>query len=105
VTRLLLVGLVGLVAVALAGCNATKRELTVVFVAGTTTDQHIAALRACTGVAPHTTPEPQPTSTRFASSDVRFRIDAASDRDISQLEACLAKQPGVQGFQDSNDST
>jgi len=105
VTRPLLLGVVGLLALALTGCNATKRELTVVFAAGATAAQHTAALKTCTGAAPHTTPEPQPTSTRFPGSDVRFRIDSANDADISKLEACLAKQPGVQGFQDSADST
>jgi hypothetical protein len=88
------------------GCNATRRELTVVFTPATTTDQRAAALRACTGAAPHTSPEPIPTPTgrrgiERIGSLVRFRIDAADDRDLARLEECLQKQPGVQGFQDS----
>ena len=89
-----------------SGCNATRRELTVVFTPGTTADQRAAVLRACTGAAPHTSPEPIPTPTGTRGIQrtgplVRFRIDAADDRDIARLEACLEKQPGVQGFQDS----
>jgi hypothetical protein len=88
------------------GCNATRRELTVVFTPATTTDQRAAALRACTGAAPHTSPEPIPTPTgrrgiERTGAPVRFRIDAANDRDLARLEECLQKQPGVQGFQDS----
>jgi hypothetical protein len=90
----------------LGGCTGAKRELTVVFAAGTTTDQRAAASRACTGAAPHTSPEPIPTpsSTRGiqrTGSLVRFRIDSASDHDLARLEDCLQKQPGVKGFQDS----
>jgi hypothetical protein len=88
-----------------SGCNATRRELTVVFSAGSSKADHAAALHACTGAAPHTTPEPMPTSTRFTAPDARFRIDSASDKDIARLETCLQKQPGVVGFQDSADST
>lgn len=88
------------------GCNATRRELTVVFTPGTSNDQRAAALRACTGAAPHTSPEPIPTPTgqrgiERTGSLVRFRIDAANDQNIARLEECLQKQPGVQGFQDS----
>lgn len=96
--------LVGLVAgtVAVTGCNATKRELTVVFAPGATQAQQATALRACTGAAPHTTPEPMPTpGGRFKAPGVRFRIDHADDRDLARLEACLQRQPGVRGFQDS----
>ena len=100
------VAAVGLVGVTLAGCNGTKRELTVVFDAGTTADQRAAASQACAGVAPHTSPEPIPTPSGIrgierTGSLVRFRIDSASDRDIARLEECLQKQTGVKGFQDS----
>ena len=90
----------------LSGCNSStlnRRELVVYFTAGATADQHAAALHACTGVAPHTSPEPIVQSSFAASrvSDVRFRIDHADDHDLAQLEACLARQPGVVGAQDS----
>jgi hypothetical protein len=91
---------------AVTGCNATKRELTVVFVNGASAAQQESALRVCTGAAPHTSPEPLPTpGGRFKSPGIRFRIDSADDRDIARLEACLEKQPGVRGFQDSADSS
>jgi hypothetical protein len=32
-------------------------------------------------------------------SDVRFRTDHASDKDIAELEACLDRQPDVAGFE------
>jgi hypothetical protein len=90
----------------LVGCNATRRELTIVFAPGTPEQQRTAAMQACAGAAPHTSPEPvpTPTSTRGVARLgplIRFRIDRASDRDIARLEQCLQKQPGVQGFQDS----
>ena len=95
-----------LAATAAAGCNATRRELTVVFSAGTTTDQRAHVLQACGASAPHVSPEPllTPAGTRGIERTgalVRFRIDSASDRDIARLEACLQQQPGVKGFQDS----
>jgi hypothetical protein len=95
-------GLLGLLAV--SGCNnAYRRELVVVFEPDATPEMHAATLKACTGVAPHTSPEPIVPSSYAAGrlSDVRFRIDHANDRDIAQLETCLGKQPGVRGAQDS----
>ena len=89
---------------AVAGCaNAYRRELVVVFSPDATPAMHAAALKACTGAAPHTSPEPIVRSSFAASrvSDVRFRIDHANDREISLLQACLGRQPGVIGAQDS----
>jgi hypothetical protein len=105
VTRLLLACLAVAGVVMTSGCNATKRELVVVFASSATPAQHAAALHACAGAAAHATPEPMPTAGgRVVGSDVRFRIDAANDRDIAKLESCLQRQAGVQGFQDSSDS-
>jgi hypothetical protein len=104
VTRLLLACLAMAGLVIASGCNATKRELVVVFTSSATPAQHEAALRACTSAAPHATPEPMPTGGHVVGSDVRFRIDSANDKDIAALESCLQRQPGVQGFQDSSDS-
>ena len=104
-TWLLLAG-VAAGTVSVTGCNATRRELTVVFTPGATDAQRTAAWRACTGAAPHTSPEPIPTPSGHRGIQrqgplVRFRIDAANDQDIARLEECLGKQAGVQGFQDS----
>ena len=98
---------VSLAAVVLAGCSQ-ERELVVHFDAGTPADVRVAALRACTGVAPNTSPEPLPSPSAYLSAqvnDVRFRIDSADDRDIAQLETCLSKQPGVYGFEDTTGLT
>jgi len=105
-TALLLAGAVA-AAVAVTGCNATRRELTVVFTPTATDAQRVAAWHACTGAAPRTSPEPIPTPSGNRGIErqgplVRFRIDAANDQDIARLEECLGKQAGVQGFQDSS---
>lgn len=107
--RTLTPGLTLLVVLALAACNAafSKREIVVHFTATARPDQHQAALAACTGVAPHTSPEPI-VHDKFASSrvaDVRFRVDKADDHDLAQLYICLGKQPGVLGVSDPQDMT
>lgn len=94
-------------ALSITGCNATRRELTVVFTPTATDAQRVGALHACTGAAPRTSPEPVPTPSGTRGIQrlgplVRFRIDAANDQDIARLEECLQKQAGVQGFQDSS---
>jgi hypothetical protein len=95
------------VALAVSGCKGTQREVIVFFASDATQTQHEDALRACTGAAKNTSPEPiQPGTHRVApTSDVRFRIDKANDHDIAQLEMCLTKQPGVIGVQDTMDTT
>ena len=100
-TTLVVAGLLALT----AGCNATKRELVVMFSGASTAAQHLSARTSCTGVAAHTTPEPLASSTGGGNPDVRFRIDKASDKDIATLESCLQRQPGVSGFKDTNDET
>ncbi|MDQ1696942.1 MAG: hypothetical protein QOJ03_2295 [Frankiaceae bacterium] len=91
------------------GCNAAfgKREIVVHFTTEATSAQHRDALTACTGAAPHTSPEPIVHS-KYASSrvaDVRFRVDRANDHDLAQLYNCLGKQPGVLGVSDPLDMT
>lgn len=90
-----------------AGCKGTQREVIVFFAADATQADHENVLKVCTGVAKHTSPEPITAGTHRVAptSDVRFRIDNANDRDIAQLEACLTKQPGVVGVQDTMDTT
>jgi hypothetical protein len=89
----------------IGGCDASisKRELVVHFDPDATAEQHAAAREACIGAAPRTSPEPI-VHNQYAISrikDVRFRIDKANDKDIAQLESCLAEQPGVIGFEDT----
>lgn len=94
---------VATLAVTLAGCNATKREIVVVFRPDATAAMHQAVLQACANAAPHVSAEPIVASTSRVGqeSDVRFRVDSADDHDIAQLETCLEKQPGVIGVQDT----
>lgn len=93
---------VAVVLAALTGCNdsaLTKRELVVYFNATATDAQQRATLKACSGVAPHTSPEPILVS-KYASDRVgavRFRVDHASDHDLAVLYRCLHDQPGVVG--------
>jgi hypothetical protein len=106
VVRIVGVGVLTGTLMATAGCNATKREITVVFDPGTPDAQREAALRACTGAAPHTSPEPVVRPSARPGGPTRnvgitFRVDKANDRDLAHLESCLQKQPGVRGFQDS----
>jgi hypothetical protein len=93
------------VLIGVSGCDASlsKRELVVHFDPEATSEQHAAAREACATAAPRTSPEPI-VHNQYAISrikDVRFRIDHANDKDIAQLQACLAKQPGVVGFEDT----
>jgi hypothetical protein len=87
-----------------AGCNKqglTRRELVVHFAPSASASEHDAARSACATAAPHASPEPAPTAAQQGpapATDVRFRVDQASDRDINQLLQCLRKQPGVLGF-------
>lgn len=92
---------------AATGCKGAQREVIVFFATDASQSQHEAALRACTGAAPHTSPEPITAGTHRVAptSDVRFRIDKANDHDIAQLEKCLTAQPGVIGVQDTMDTT
>lgn len=89
-------------ALAVAGCNAsalTKREVVVHFYDNASQAEHHAALKACGHVSPDASPEPFTTSGPVSNQvgDVRFRVDHADDKTLSELYTCLAKQPGVQG--------
>jgi hypothetical protein len=104
VRRLALVAVACATAAALSGCNAsslTKQELVVHFVDNATVAERAAALHACAHATPEATPEPFVTTGPVSNqvSDVRFRTDHADDRAIAILEGCLAKQPGVEGFE------
>jgi hypothetical protein len=84
-----------------------KREIVVDFTPQATPQQHVAARAACAHAAPHVSPEPI-VHTHYASthvSDVRFRVDRASDADLAKLSICLNHQPGVLGMDDPMDTT
>jgi hypothetical protein len=99
--------ILAVVALAVGGCKGTQREVIVFFASDAPQSQHEDVLRACTGAAKNTSPEPIAAGTHRVAptSDVRFRIDKANDHDIAELEKCLTKQPGVIGVQDTMDTT
>jgi hypothetical protein len=93
-----------------AGCQAGafgKREIVVHFAPGATEAQHVAARAACAHAAPHASPEPMVHNAHRVTyiNDVRFRVDRADDHDLAKLVGCLARQPGVIGYDDSRDLT
>ncbi|HWB67127.1 MAG TPA: hypothetical protein VG708_09910 [Mycobacteriales bacterium] len=84
------------------GCNTsalTKRELVVYFNPNAPLADHAHALNSCAHATSGATPEPTTSSTlpSQVASDIRFRIDHANDKQLSILEACLQRQPGVVG--------
>lgn len=89
-------------ALALGGCgyggSLAQREVVVIFGAGATQAEHVAAQRNCSGF-PEASPEPIAPS-QYASTNannVRFRVDGASDAQLAALYGCLQKQKGVIG--------
>lgn len=101
---------VGAVALALlaAGCGGkltrglASQEVVVYFSAQATQADHVAVLHACSGL-PGTSPEPLPAASAPRSSqvyDVRFRVDHATNRQLSDLLSCLSGQSrrGVLGY-------
>jgi hypothetical protein len=92
---------------AACGLVYAKREIVVHFTPQATSQQHAAARTACAHAAPNVSPEPID-HTRYPSSlvsDIRFRVDKASDADLAKLSECLRKQPGVVGMDDPMDTT
>jgi hypothetical protein len=81
-----------------AGCawaaSLKARETTVYFDRASTLEQRVAAREACLSF-PHITAEPVATDSlsHRAQTEIRYRVDDASDYDLGQLNACLAKQP------------
>jgi hypothetical protein len=86
------------------GASLRQREIVVRFSPGATPEQHRAVRAACDHFA-GTTAEPLPTSTLASVrlSDVRFRVDDATDAQLAKLEACLSKFPFVAGIDDTSD--
>jgi len=75
-----------------------SRELVVLFQPGATTAEREAVRADCRGNA-RVVPEPPSTSQLPATvlNNVRYRIDAAEDRDLAALYRCLATHPSVRG--------
>lgn len=107
-TAVRLLTVAGVTALAAAGCsqnfNATmgKREVVVMFAPDATRAQQQQVRDACAKVTPRTVPEPMPTgdtgvNRRYA---VRFRVDKATDMDITKLDQCLKRHKVVVGVND-----
>jgi hypothetical protein len=82
----------------LGGCKYSKalgeQEWVVIFKPGATQAQHRLVLASC-GDIPHVAPEPMGNGTMVSEldSNVRFRVDKASDADLAKLSTCLAQFP------------
>ncbi|MDX6226653.1 MAG: hypothetical protein QOI76_43 [Frankiales bacterium] len=93
----------------LGGCKYSaalgKREWVVIFKPGATQDQHKLVLAGCSNI-PHVDPEPMGTGQLVSelASNVRFRIDKASDADLARLSTCIG-QPAFASFVKSYDPT
>lgn len=107
-TAVRLLALAGVTAVAAAGCSQnfdatmSKREVVVLFAPNATRAQQQQARDACAKVTPRTVPEPMPTgesgvNRRYA---VRFRVDKATDSDLTKLDECLKRHKTVIGVND-----
>lgn len=107
-TAVRLLAVAGVTALAAAGCSKnfdaamSKREVVVMFAPNATRAQQQQVRDACAKVTPRTVPEPMPTgdsgvNRRYA---VRFRVDKATDMDITKLDQCLKRHEVVVGVND-----
>jgi hypothetical protein len=93
----------------LSGCKYSqglgKREWVVIFKPGATQLQHEEVLAACSNI-PNVDPEPMGDGKLVSEldSNVRFRVDKASDADLAQLATCFG-QPQFKPFVKSYDPT
>jgi hypothetical protein len=80
----------------LGGCKYSqalaKREWVVIFKPGATQDQHRLVLASC-GNIPNVVPEDMGHGTLVSelASNVRFRVDKASDAQLAELTTCLGQ--------------
>jgi hypothetical protein len=81
------------------GAALSKREVVVIFKPGATQDQHRLVLASC-GSIPHALPEAmgQGTLVSELASNVRYRVDKASDADMQKLVSCFQQFSFVQSY-------
>jgi hypothetical protein len=98
----------GLVA-ALTGCrqtaSLTRQEVVVAFKDGATPADHSRVWTACQPL-PGISPEPLVTKSKYPSvlrSNVRYRVDHATNYQLQQLFNCLRKDPSVTGYDTTGD--
>jgi hypothetical protein len=93
----------------LGGCKysegLSKREWVVIFKPGATQVQHQQLLQACSNI-PNVVPEPMGHGKLVSelASNVRFRVDKASDANLAALATCFG-QPQFASFVQSYDPT
>jgi hypothetical protein len=87
----------------LGGCKYSaalgKREWVVIFKPGATQDQHKLVLATC-GNIPHVVPEAMGDGKLVSEldSNVRFRIDKATDADLAKLSVCFEQFSFVKSY-------
>ncbi len=103
----LAVVLVGGVTAGCAGFDKAfgKREAIVMFRQGTPRSVRLVVRATCSHL-PRARPEPLPTDQKLSDllNDVRYRIDDASDADLSRLENCLTRFSSVRGVETPQDN-
>jgi hypothetical protein len=99
----------GLPAVMLTGCRQTaslsKQEVVVAFTLTATQADHARVWALCQHVG-GATPEPLVTKSKYPAtlrSNVRFRVDQATNLQLQQLFDCLKQDPTVVGYSTTGD--
>ena len=105
---LVLAAVLGVLASGCSGFNKAfgQREAVVHFRPGTPQSVRVQVRAACSHL-PQAIPEPLPTDNKLSDQvyGVRYRVDKASDQQLTALENCLGKFRSVQGVdipQDDN---
>ena len=99
----------GLPAIMLTGCRQTaslsKQEVVVAFTLTATQADHARVWALCQHVD-GATPEPLVTKSKYPAtlrSNVRFRVDHATNLQLQQLFDCLKQDPTVVGYSTTGD--
>ena len=103
--------LAGVAALALGGCSQnfdaamSKREVVVVFAPDASRAVQTQVRDTCAKVTPRTVPEPMPTTDSGVNRryGVRFRVDKASEQDLTKLYDCLKRHKSVVGVNSPDD--
>jgi hypothetical protein len=94
----------------LTGCrqtaNLSRQEVVVVFKADATQADHSRVWALCQHID-GTEPEPLVTESKYLAtlrSNVRFKVDHATNYQLQQLFTCLKQDPSVVGYTTTGDS-
>jgi len=106
-----MLALAGAAALALGGCSQnfdaamSKREVVVVFAPDASRAVQTQVRDTCAKVTPRTVPEPMPTTDSGVNRryGVRFRVDKASEQDLTKLYDCLKRHKSVVGVNSPDD--